>query len=146
MHRFILLLMVLLAGCAKERLNGEVEVLQGTWKTKFISGTDYGTHASISSNDENYYELRFTQKGKVYLYDHDGKIIERGRVVTYSSHHADEFPYSLYVNVSIKSNQLMFSKLERISSIAIDGFYNDQIMRISDFLNDRGIDELYFSK
>lgn len=137
---------VLLSSCAKERLNGEVETLTGTWRTTHISGNDYGTHAPIVSTDENYFEIRFSQNGKVFLYNHEGNIIERGRIVSYSSHRSDNFPYSLFINVNIKSNQVLFPKLERINSIVVDGFYNEQTLRITDFTKDRGVDEFYFGR
>lgn len=146
MHKYLFFVIILFVGCTKERLNGEVEILQGTWKTKYISGDDYGTHAAILNNDPNYFEIRFAESGKIFLYNQQGDLIERGRIVTYSSHRADSYPYSLYINLTIKSNQILFSKLERINSLVVDGFYSEQTLRIVDFTNDKDVDEFYFTK
>jgi hypothetical protein len=141
-----ILLFISIASCSKEKLHGEAEELQGTWRVTYISGEDYGTHAPIDNQDENFFEIRFNKNGSVLLFDVTGNLIERGRIKYHSSNRLNDFPYTLYIDVEMASNQLAFSKLERINSLAIDGFFNDQVLRISDFTKDKGIDEFYFSK
>lgn len=137
---------ILLFSCAKEKLHGEAEELQGTWRLTHISGEDYGTHSPVDDQDENFFEIRFNNNGSVLLYDDSGNVIERGRIKHHSSNRLNDFPYTLYIDVEIASNQMAFSKLERINSLAIDGFYNDQVLRISDFIKNKGIDEFFFRK
>lgn len=139
-------LLVLIYSCSKQKLNGEAEELRGTWYVSHISGEDYGTYSPISQHDENRFEIRFEKNGKVILYNGEGEILERGRIKYYSDQRMNDFPYTLFIDVEINSNQVAFSRLERINSLAIEGFYNDQVLRITDFTKSKGIDEFYFRK
>lgn len=139
-------LLVLIYSCSKQKLNGEAEELRGTWYVSNISGEDYGTYYPISQHDENRFEIRFEKNGKVILYNREGEILERGRIKYYSDQRMNDFPYTLFIDVEINSNQVAFSRLERINSLAIEGFYNDQVLRITDFTKSKGIDEFYFRK
>lgn len=78
----IIALTLLLFGCAKDRLENETAIFEGTWtwnsSIKYIDNTGATEFISASSTTE-VYTLKFEEKGKVYY--NNGDEEEKYRIV-----------------------------------------------------------------
>lgn len=136
--------------CKKEELNGDLAYLEGKWK--FYASINYASHTTTYTNsmafdEENMHYLKFESNGQIKLYNSENKLVERGRIVSYTSRPSNIYPNGIYYEVEIGSNSIFNRKLNKITSFILIST-NQSPMEIitNDIIYESPVLELVFQK
>ncbi|MCF8299012.1 MAG: hypothetical protein K9J13_15800, partial [Saprospiraceae bacterium] len=111
--RFIILFFctIAFAACKKDKLEGEMSVLIGTWNwTETYKVSNYCDNDSLwiyqlidSAKPDNKFTLKFLEKGKVIFYINNG-VLWKERVVFESKNVIKNNPYEYHFVILLNNN------------------------------------------
>ncbi len=115
----ILLIVLSFFSCKKQELSGDTSYLEGKWKLYAeINNLSSSVHYT-DQRGKNVHYLEIKRNGSIILYNYQNKIIERGRIKSFTSEPANIYPNGIYYEIEMGSNSVFNRLLDKLTYLIL---------------------------